>query len=118
MSRSTIRVSLVGIVLYALLPVIAGALRVGDIEGPIVYSENFHRGMYSIGFGIAGHGEARSSLTPLLHHRPYFYGLDPDLFSEDEANARFSKLESDGYYEAATKLRRRYAELKVFRKCN
>jgi len=65
----------VGLLVYAVAPVIAGALAVGDRRGPRVYAEGFHEVLYIIGWesaGREGKPRVRGRGAP---PRPWFYGL-------------------------------------------
>ena len=69
---------------YLALPVIAGALRIGNRTGPRIYPVGLHTDLYITGWGMAGHeGKPREHLGWRSERRPWFYGM-PDR-NEDVA---------------------------------
>lgn len=98
--------------LYALFPCVAGALKLGEQQGPAIYPQPYHMLMFRIGYSYAGHGKPRVSRDIMFYHRPPFYGIRPSLISQSEANAFLSFQETNQPPEVYARLESRYEELK------
>jgi len=64
------------VVIWLLMPVLAGMFKLGEPEGPKIYPAKMHAALYRMGYGAAGHGTAHSSLTSFMYERPWFYGMN------------------------------------------
>lgn len=63
-------------VIYLSMPVIAGALEIGDLTGPRIYPESLHSFLYQVGWEFTEH-EAKEPRYPFGDpDRPWFYFLD------------------------------------------
>ncbi len=67
--------SLLLFVLYQLGPYLAGALKVGDREGPMIYDEGSHSLKYNDAHEMIYGSKARVTIDLVFSERPYFYGL-------------------------------------------
>ena len=75
------------IMLWLILPVIAGLFNIGEPDGPKIYPANMHSALYGLGHRAAGRGEPHSSMTGWFYTRPWFYGMDPKPVPQDKAEA-------------------------------
>lgn len=68
------------IVIYAMLPLLAGAFEIGDKWGPKVYPVGYHSAMYVTGWEMTEHreeGKPRMHPNATLDMRPGFYWCGP-----------------------------------------
>ncbi len=90
MNKNT-KIIMVGIaglaLLYVVGPIIAGATRTGDREGPLLYPEEFHTSLYIIGHECAFQEKPRQRLDCWMYRRPLFYGMPRRLQSASERQA-------------------------------
>ena len=61
------------LILYAILPFMAGFLKVGDRDGPVIYNEEYHTVLYILGHEVRCGIKPRESMVWQLYNRPYFY---------------------------------------------
>lgn len=88
MKRRWIIVGVSGLAaLYVAAPIIAGATRTGDREGPVIYPEGFHASLYIIGHEVAFQEKPRQRMDCWMYRRPLFYGMPRRLKSEVERQA-------------------------------
>lgn len=74
-------------VLYIAGPILAGATRKGDREGPVLYPEGFHTALYIIGHEAVFQEKPRQRLDSWMFKRPWFYGMPRRLKSHTEREA-------------------------------
>ena len=80
------------LILYLTVPVIAGMLKIGDMEGPRVYPAKLHEALYKMGYGAAGHGTAPTPVIDnMLYERPLFYGMKRKLIPQTKAEELLDK---------------------------
>jgi hypothetical protein len=79
------------LVVYTTAPIIAGAKRFGEREGPALYPEELHTALYIIGHETAFHEKPRQSLDTWMYHRPWFYGQPRRLKSISAREAYIAK---------------------------
>ncbi len=82
------------IMLWLILPVIAGLFKIGEPDGPRIYPASMHRAIYSLGHRAAGRGEAHSSLSSTFYTRPWFYGMTPKPLAQEKGE-QFKKWFND-----------------------
>ena len=70
--------------LYIAGPIVAGATRTGDREGPVVYPDELHTVLYIVGHEAAFQEKPRQRLDSWMYRRPLFYGLSRRLRSVAE----------------------------------
>lgn len=75
------------VVAYVAGPVVAGATRTGDREGPVLYPAGFHAALYIIGHEAAFREKPRQPADQWMYRRPWFYGLPRRLKPEAERRA-------------------------------
>ena len=100
------------VALYVLFPAVAGALKIGRLDGPAIYPKSYLMLVFRIGYSLAGHGKPRVSHDVFFMRRPPFYGFSATLISEAEASQLFAFQEANSPPETVAKLRSRYEELK------
>lgn len=105
-------IAALAVALYALFPAVAGALKIGRLDGPVIYPESYHILVFRIGYSLAGHGKPRVSHDVFFMRRPPFYGFSPTLISEVEASQFFAFQETNSPPETVAMSRSRYDELK------
>jgi len=60
------------VILYVILPFVAGLFAIGDRDGPKIYPEHYHAQMYMITYEAVRHEKPRQNF---LYDRPLFYGF-------------------------------------------
>jgi hypothetical protein len=74
------------IFIWLALPIIAGAFKIGESDGPKIYPKKLHIAFYGIGHSAAGHGETEDSyFKALIYERPWFYGMKRKLIPQAKA---------------------------------
>jgi len=59
-------------VLYLVFPFIAGLLAIGDRDGPKIYPQTYHGGLYTISYEMVRDQKPRRNIEL---DRPWFYGF-------------------------------------------
>jgi hypothetical protein len=73
--------------IYVAGPIIAGATRIGDREGPVLYPEEFHTSLYIIAHESAFQEKPRQRRDYWMYRRPLFYGMSRRLKPAAERQA-------------------------------
>jgi hypothetical protein len=61
------------LLIYLLLPIIAGSLRIGNKRGPLIYPEFIHIELFSIAYRLVHHTKPRVPAKEWGGNRPFFY---------------------------------------------
>jgi hypothetical protein len=72
---------------YFLGPVLAGAFRVGERSGPVIYPDSFHTVLYIIAYESLHNEKPRGPPDSWMYRRPLFYGLSRRLRPEKDREA-------------------------------
>jgi hypothetical protein len=75
MKVNRVLIVVIAIVLYLIGPIIAGLLGLGERDGPIIYSSEYHTVLYIAAYESARNEKPRLSLDHGEFDRPLFYGL-------------------------------------------
>ncbi|MEX0652504.1 MAG: hypothetical protein WD534_16295 [Phycisphaeraceae bacterium] len=91
--KLAMRVAVVGSLLFAttylVLPVVSGALEIGDRLGPRIYPVGLHSFLYLIGWELTDHQAVKPRIpfgSPGNRSRPWFYGLEAPSFSPPQTS--------------------------------
>lgn len=79
-------------VAYIVAPGIAGAIGIGQREGPCFYPEEFHTVMYSIFYENVYGEKPRECFDKWMYRRPLFYGLPQRLKSAADREAYIQRV--------------------------
>ena len=63
------------VALYAVLPLVAGIIPLGRMDGPRIYPQAYHRFLYSLAYEMRFGEQSRSRWNDNAV-RPFFYSLD------------------------------------------
>ena len=84
------------VVLYVAGPIIAGATRSDNREGPVIYPEEFHTSLYIIAHESAFQEKPRQRRDYWMYRRPFFYGMSRRLKSAKERQAYIDMARENG----------------------
>ena len=80
---------------YVAGPYLAGAFRVGDRLGPVVYPMAFHQSLYILAHEGSHNEKPRVPLDSWMYNRPVFYGLPRRLKSLPERQAYIASAQAN-----------------------
>ena len=75
------------IMLWLIMPVIAGLFYIGEPDGPKIYPADMHTALYGLGYRAAGRGEPHASITAWIYTRPWFYGMNSTPVPQEKTEA-------------------------------
>lgn len=68
-----------GLLIYFLLPMLAGFYEIGNLHGPKIYPERLHRELFQLGWEMTG-GNGGGPRVPfdnvVRENRPWFYSVE------------------------------------------
>ena len=80
-----ISLAIIIILIWAVLPIIAGACKLGEPDGPKIYPIEMHKTFYGVGYSAFGHGTPRKSFKSYFYTRPWFYFMKTTPIPKAEA---------------------------------